>query len=137
MLPLRRTGRARRRRPRTVPALASSVLAPGDPARVVPVRSEDRLCRSAEQVRGQLDSVALELAEESGAQAGRMESSDDLPLGVEAIDLEFEELLEGDHLALHSLNLGDFDHAAGAVVEPVELDDQIERGCHVAPDRPE
>ena len=64
-----------------------------------------------------------------------MQPADDAPLGVEAVDLELEQLLERDHLALHPLDLGDLDHTAGAVVEPVELDDEVERGGDVAPDR--
>ena len=51
-----------------------------------------------------------------------MQPADDPPLGVEVVDLELEQLLERDHLALHPLHLGDLDHAARAVVEPVELD---------------
>ena len=64
-----------------------------------------------------------------------MQPADDSPLGVEAVDLELEQLLERDHLALHPLHLRDLDHTAGAVVEPVELDHEVERGGDVAPDR--
>ena len=79
--------------------------------------------------------MPLELAEEAGTQAGRLEPADDLAVGVDPVDLELEQLLERDHLALHPLHLGDLDDAAGAVVEPVELDDQVERGRDVLPDR--
>ena len=62
-----------------------------------------------------------------------MEPSDDPSLGVEVLDLELEELLEGDDLPLHPLHLGDLDDTTGTVVEPVELDDELERRRDMAP----
>ena len=79
--------------------------------------------------------AASNLLQEGRPQPGRREPTDDRRVGLHALDLELEEVLERDHVALHPLHLGDRGHPARAVVEPVELDDQVERRRDLLADR--
>ena len=71
----------------------------------------------------------------AGPQPGRPELADDRAVRLDAVDVELEQVLERDRVALHPLHLGDRGHVPGAVVEPVELDDQVERRRDLLPDR--
>ena len=58
-----------------------------------------------------------------------------VPVGDHALDLELEQLLERDHVGLHPLHLGDRGDAARAVLQPLEVDDQVERRRDLLADR--
>src|SRR5258705_13791424 len=81
----------------------------------------------AEEARRQMDPHHLELLDELGANARRLEAALDLALHDPGL-LENEHVLHDDDVAFHALDLGDVDDLPGPVLEPALLDDQVDRG---------
>jgi hypothetical protein len=81
------------------------------------------------------DTALVELVEKCRTEAGRLEVADHNALRRHLLDLEVEELLERDRLRLHPLHLHDRGDAAGAVFEPLEVDDHVERSRDLLPNR--
>src|SRR5690349_24699197 len=66
------------------------------------------LVREAEQARRQVDAHDLELLDELGSDAGRLQAALDLAFD-DARLLEHEHVLHDDDVAFHALDLGDVD----------------------------
>ena len=82
-----------------------------------------------EDHRVDLHVVVRELLDELRAQPGGHEPAEAAAVLVEALGVVVEEdVLEGDHVALHPLHLGDVGDAPGAVAEPGLVDDEVDRG---------
>ena len=86
-------------------------------------------------VGGQVDPEVGEVLGELGAQPG----ADELPTEAAGLvaagrEVEGEQVLEGDDVALHADHLGDRGDPAGAVLEAGLLDDQVERAGHLLAD---
>src|SRR5205823_7277523 len=108
---------------------------PGTASSGVHLREWLVLVARTEEGRRQLDATLLELVEEVRTKSRRPELAEHRSVLQNALDLEFVELLERDHLRLHALDLGDRDDATSAVLEPLELDDQVERRSDLLTDR--
>ena len=121
----RRTPRARRRLPGRSSGAPhrrrSATFARGGPVR--------------EDPGGQLDAALLELVEEHRAQPGRLEAPVDRAVRRERLDLELEDVLQGDHVGLHALDLGDRRAAPRPVLEPLDVADHVERRGDLLADR--
>src|SRR5258705_9776144 len=98
--------------------------------------SPSRSVAEAEEARRQMDPHHLELLDELGANARRLEAALDLALHDPGL-LEDEHVLHDDDVAFHALDLGDVDDLPGPVLEPALLDDQIDRRRDLLPDRPD
>src|ERR1044071_4171710 len=72
---------------------------------LLPLDSARDSVREAEQARWQVDAHHLELLDELGADAGRLEPSLDLALDDPGL-LEHEDVLHDDDVAFHALDLG-------------------------------
>src|SRR3954471_536332 len=79
----------------------------------------------AEEARRQMDAHHLELLDELGADAGRLEATLDLALDDSRL-LEDEYVLHDDDVAFHPLDLGDVHDLPRAVLETALLDDQVD-----------
>ena len=72
-----------------------------------------------------------------GPHAGGLEVALEPAVLVDAhAEVEQEDVLEGDDVALHALHLGDVGDAAGAVPEAGEVHDEVERRGHLLTDGP-
>src|ERR687892_2168060 len=91
--------------------------------------------RGTEETDRERDAALLELVQEGGPKPGRTQASDDGAVGSDSIDLEVEDVLKGDDLRFHPLNLRDGGDAAAAVLETFEMDDEGERRGDLLPDR--
>src|SRR5579875_2371450 len=80
----------------------------------------------AEEAERQRDAALLELLQERRPQAGGPQGADDRAVAGHLVDPELEQLLQGDHVGLHALHLDDRGDPAGAVLEPLEVDDPVE-----------
>src|ERR1700674_2362687 len=69
----------------------------------------------------------LRTAQEAGPDAARLERALQLAVGGFALELEGEQVLGGDDVALHADNLGDVRNPALAVAHAVDLADQVNR----------
>ena len=65
------------------------------------------------------------------------EASDDRSIRRDGLDLELEDVLELDHVRLHTKHLDHLGHAPRAVLEPLDVDEQVESRRDVLPDGPE
>src|SRR5712691_3686903 len=90
----------------------------------------------AEEARRQMDAHHLELLDELGANAGRLEPALDLALDDTRL-LEHEDVLHDDDVAFHPLDLGDVDDLPGAVLETALLDDEVDRRGDLLADGPD
>src|SRR5205085_847626 len=79
-----------------------------------------------EDIEWQLDAALLQLDQKGRDLAGRGETSVDLLAVARAFD-ECKEILDDDGLALQALHLGDLRDPAGAICQPCDLYDQIQR----------
>ena len=78
-----------------------------------------------------------ELLGELGSHAGGLEVALEVAVLVDAhAEVEQEDVLEGDDVALHALHLGDVGDAAGAVTQAGEVHDEVERRGHLLADGP-
>src|SRR3954469_20173467 len=100
------------------------------------VRSPSRSVAEAEEARRQMDAHHLELLDELGADAGRLEATLDLALDDAGL-LEDEDVLHDDDVAFHPLDLGDVRDLPGPVLQTTLLDDQVDRRGDLLPDRPD
>src|ERR1700741_2967314 len=80
----------------------------------------------AEEARRQVDAHHLELLDELGTDAGRLEATLDLAFDDTGL-FEDEDVLHDDDVAFHALDLGDVDDLPGPVLEAALLDDQVDR----------
>src|SRR5262245_24071132 len=80
----------------------------------------------AEEARRQMDAHHLELLDELGPDAGRLQAALDLAFD-DARLLEHEDVLHDDDVAFHALDLGDVRDLPGAVLEAALVDDQVDR----------
>ena len=87
-------------------------------------RSSRSELAALENPEGECDPALLELLQERRPQARGEETAHDRAVARHLVDLELEQLLQRDHVGLHPLHLGDRRDAAGAVLEPLEVDDQ-------------
>ena len=102
------------------------------------MRSRRSRVRGLEHVAGELDAGVLELLGEARAHAGRLQPALVAAVGVDAgPEVEQEDVLEGDLVALHPVDLGDVGDAAGAVPESGQLHDQVDRGGDLLTDGPD
>src|SRR5205085_10693015 len=76
----------------------------------------------------------LELLAELRSDARRAEATLHLSVDKRGL-LEHEDVLKDDRFALHPLDLGDVRDLARAVLEAADLDDDVERRCHLLADR--
>ena len=83
-----------------------------------------------------LAEVARAVPELRMADAGRAMLTDDLAVLVFALDVVDEEILRDRHVALHAEDLGDVGDAAGAIAQPLRLDDDVDRRADHLADRP-
>src|SRR3954447_16807893 len=83
--------------------------------------------REAEEIRCHVDAHDLELLDELGSDAGRLQPAHDLPFG-DARLLEDEDVLHHDDVAFHALDFGDVGDLARAVLESALMDDQVDGG---------
>ena len=135
---LRERGRARRRRstargdqrPRTPPAAAWIVIGH---------RSRAGRSPSGWKTSGPRRMPwSCELLGELGAHAGGLEVAAELAVLVDAhAEVEQEDVLEGDDVALHALHLGDVGDATGAVPEAGQLHDAVDGRGHLLTDGPD
>src|SRR5207253_921883 len=79
-----------------------------------------------EKVLRQHDSSDSQFLEEARADAARPKRSDDVAVRPHAAAGEGKDVLHGDDVALHPRNLGDIDHAPGAVAHARDLDDNTD-----------
>src|SRR3954451_19325840 len=113
-------------------------IAPAAPAAMTRVMlstgwSPSRLVAEAEQARRQVNALDLELLDELGPDAGRLEAA----LGLAFHDarlLEHEHVLHDDDVALHTLDLRDVHDPARPVLEAGLLDDDVHGGGDLLPD---
>ena len=122
-----------RRRPDAAPTSTASDDAAAASARPAPARriaaiiprdgpAGERL--GLEDLWAEADAVVGELLGELRADAGGLEVAPEPAVLVDAhAEVEQEDVLEGDDVALHALHLGDVGDAAGAVAEAGELHD--------------
>ena len=80
-----------------------------------------------EEAGRQVDALDLELLDELGPDAGRLEPALDLALD-DARLLEHEHVLHHDHITLHALDLGDVGDPSRAVLQTCLVDDEVDRG---------
>src|SRR5262245_60466649 len=83
-----------------------------------------RLVVEPEQARRQVDALDLELLDELGPDAGRLEATLDLALD-DARLFEHEHVLHHDDVTFHALDLGDVRDPARAVLEAGLVDDEV------------
>src|SRR3972149_10224818 len=93
-----------------------------------------RLERRAEDVRRQVNPGRIELLDKFGADPGGPQLALDLALDHRGL-LEDEDVLHHDDVALHPLDLGDGDDLARAILEPVLVNDQVNRRWDLLADR--
>src|SRR5436190_1102621 len=65
------------------------------------------------------------------------DSTSERAVGGDRLDLEAIQLLQRDHVGLHSLDLGDRYHLARAVVDPLEVQNEVDGRCDLLADRPQ
>src|SRR5262249_25344379 len=76
---------------------------------------------------GNIDAARRQLLHEPGTDACGAELADDRPIRIGSAAHEAEDLLHLDDVAFHAGNLGDADHLAPPVAQPLQLDDDVER----------
>src|SRR5579864_2877527 len=79
----------------------------------------------------------LESVEDPGPDPARKEPTDHTALGVDPRLDEPKDVLHGDHVFLHSDQLADLHHLAGAVPQPFEMHDDVDRTDDLGSDRAE
>src|SRR4051794_21609251 len=85
-----------------------------------------------EQLGPQFDAEVLELLGEARPDARGLQLALEAAALVDAhAEVEQEDVLEGDDVALHALHLRDVRDAAGAVAQTAEMHDQVEGGGHL------
>src|SRR5690606_32559150 len=91
-----------------------------------------------EEVGGEVDALGGQVLRERRADARRLEAAPEAPgLLVDAFSVvEQEQVLEGDHVALHALDLGDVGDPPGAVPESGDVHDQVDGRGDLLPDGP-
>src|SRR5688572_12071469 len=92
--------------------------------------------REAEEARRQVDAHDLELLDELGPDAGRLQAALDLAVDDAGL-FEHEHVLHDDDVAFHALDLGDVDDLPGPVLEATLLDDQVDGGGDLLADGPQ
>src|SRR6476646_748055 len=90
----------------------------------------------AEAARRQVDAQHLELLDERGTEAGRLEAAMDLALDDTGL-LEDEHVLHDDDVAFHALDLGDVDDLPGPVLQAALLDDEVDGRGDLLADGPQ
>ena len=84
------------------------------------------------------DAEVGQLLGELGPDAGRLEVALEPAVLVDAhAEVEQEQVLEGDDVALHALHLGDVGDAAGAVPQAGEVHDEVDGRRHLLADGPD
>ena len=84
------------------------------------------------------DAEVGQLLGELRAHAGGLEVAAEASVLVDAhAEVEQEDVLEGDDVALHALHLGDVGDATGAVTQAGQVHDAVEGRGHLLPDGPD
>ena len=88
-----------------------------------------------EQLRVDAGALVAEALHEPRAQAGRLDGAAEAAALVDAgAVVEQEQVLQGDHLALHADDLGHVGDAPAAVLQPALVHDQVDRARDLLPD---
>src|SRR3954468_7256704 len=111
--------------PAMASVMVSTVLAASRRLEVVAVH---------EQARRDVDALDLELLDELGPDPGRLEPALDLALDDAGL-LEHEDILHHDHVTLHALDLGDVRDTPRAVLQTCLVDDEVDGGGDLLPNR--
>src|SRR5256714_11947379 len=104
-----------------MPAAISRIATAASPATAIVMVSTSvsfprRSVREAEDVRRHVDAHDLELLDELGPDAGRLQAALDLAFDDTGL-LEDEDILHDDDITFHTLDFGDVGDLAGAVLE--------------------
>src|SRR3990172_11435103 len=94
-----------------------------------------RTLYSQEDAGRQVNARALDLLDELGPQARGPYPSGYPAAPIDPFLPELEDVLQGDDLALHAHHLGHVGYAAAAILQAVQVDDQVEGRGHLVPDR--
>src|SRR3954463_5067540 len=92
-----------------------------------------RLVAEAEEVGREVDAHDLELLDELGADAGRLQPTLDLALDDAGL-LEHEHVLHDDHVAFHALHFGDVRDPTRSVLQARLVDDEVDGRCDLLTD---
>ena len=114
-----RAGEHARRRATSAAMRSESLHRPAVPTAAAPSSGS----RAWKRPSGSATPRFSNFCEEGRPQTGGAEAADDRAVARHLVDLELEQLLQRDHVGLHPLHLGDRGDAAGAVLEPLEVDD--------------
>src|SRR3990172_2463645 len=88
-----------------------------------------------EHVGAEMDPRGVDGVEELRPNPGRPVLSQHLPVPIDAALLEDENVLHHDHVSLHPRDLAYGDDLAGPVAHPGQLEDDVQRGGDLLPDR--
>src|SRR2546423_2985825 len=113
-----------------MPAAISRIAIAAAPATAIVMVSTSvsfprRSVREAEDVRRHVDAHDLELLDELGPDAGRLQAALDLAFDDTGL-LEDEDILHDDDITFHTLDFGDVGDLAGAVLEAALQDDEVD-----------